>query len=127
VGVCRPAVRWCVRYQTQLVLQRLGGAERASSQVATADDVSKGGRNSSGSADRQFQHQHINRCLTTLLNWLREADPDIVCLHKLKAADAEFPARAIRQAGSCGLARGEALRAQIAVVRRRRRERVNQP
>ena len=38
-----------------------------------------------------FSINNINRRLTNLLDWLREAEPDIVCLQELKAADAEFP------------------------------------
>ena len=46
-----------------------------------------------------FNINNINRRLPDLLSWLREAGPDIVCLQETKAADAEFPAEAIRQAG----------------------------
>ena len=46
-----------------------------------------------------FNINNINRCLANLLNWLREAAPDIVCLQELKAADTEFPTEAIRRAG----------------------------
>jgi exodeoxyribonuclease III len=42
-----------------------------------------------------FNINNINRRLPDLLSWLR----DIVCLQETKAADAEFPAEAIRQAG----------------------------
>jgi exonuclease III len=51
---------------------------------------------------------NINRRLPNLLGWVREAEPDIVCLQELKASDAEFPAEAIRQARvimPCGAAR----------------------
>jgi exodeoxyribonuclease-3 len=54
-----------------------------------------------------FNINDINRRLTNLLNWLREAEPDIVCLQELKAADSEFPAEAIRQAGYHAVCRGE--------------------
>src|SRR3984885_6783171 len=54
-----------------------------------------------------FNINNINRRLTNLLNWLREAEPDIVCLQELKAADTEFPAEAIRQAGYRAVCRGE--------------------
>jgi exodeoxyribonuclease-3 len=40
-----------------------------------------------------FNINDINRRLTNLLNWLREAEPDMVCLQELKARDAEFPAK----------------------------------
>jgi exodeoxyribonuclease-3 len=42
---------------------------------------------------------NINRRLPNLIGWLREAGPDIVSLQELKAADTEFPADVIRQAG----------------------------
>jgi exonuclease III len=54
-----------------------------------------------------FNINNINRRLTNLLNWLREAEPDIVCLQELKAVDTEFPAEAIRQAGYHAVCRGE--------------------
>jgi exodeoxyribonuclease III len=46
-----------------------------------------------------FNINNINRRLPNLLRWLREASPDIVRLQELKAADTEFPADAIQQAG----------------------------
>jgi exodeoxyribonuclease III len=54
-----------------------------------------------------FNVNKINHRLTNLLNWLREAEPDIVCLQELKAADIEFPTEAIRQAGYHAVWRGE--------------------
>ena len=54
-----------------------------------------------------FNINNINRRLTNLLDWLRESDPDIVCLQELKAADTEFPAEALRQGGYCAVWRGE--------------------
>ena len=54
-----------------------------------------------------FNINNINRRLTNLLDWLREAQPDIVCLQETKAADAEFPAEAIRHAGYHAVWRGE--------------------
>jgi exodeoxyribonuclease-3 len=55
----------------------------------------------------QFDINDVNRRLTNLLTWLGEAEPDIVCLQELKAADAEFPAEAIHQAGYHAVWRGE--------------------
>ena len=40
-----------------------------------------------------FNINNINRRLSNLLDWLREAEPDMVCLQELKTADAEFPTR----------------------------------
>jgi hypothetical protein len=54
-----------------------------------------------------FNINDINRRLTNLLSWLREAEPDTVCLQELKATDTEFPAEAIRQAGYHAVWRGE--------------------
>jgi exodeoxyribonuclease-3 len=54
-----------------------------------------------------FNINDINRRLTNLLEWLAEADPDIVCLQELKATDAEFPAEAIHLAGYQAVWRGE--------------------
>src|SRR5580704_12701778 len=54
-----------------------------------------------------FNINNINRRLSNLLDWLREAEPDIVCLQELKVADSEFPAEAIRQAGYHAVYRGE--------------------
>ena len=54
-----------------------------------------------------FNINNINRRFANLLHWLREAEPDIVCLQELKAADTEFPADVIRQAGYRAIWRGE--------------------
>jgi exodeoxyribonuclease III len=54
-----------------------------------------------------FNINNINRRLANLLGWLREAEPDIVCLQELKAADTEFPADVIRAAGYHAVWRGE--------------------
>ena len=54
-----------------------------------------------------FSINNVNRRLTNLLNWLREAEPDIACLQEIKAADGEFPMEAIPQAGYHASWRGE--------------------
>ena len=41
----------------------------------------------------------INGRLNSLLAWLSRESPDVACLQELKAADAAFPAQAIRDAG----------------------------
>jgi exodeoxyribonuclease III len=46
-----------------------------------------------------FNINNVNRRLPNLLAWLAEAEPDVVCLQELKAADRDFPERAIREAG----------------------------
>ena len=65
-----------------------------------------------------FNINNINRGLTNLLNWLRETEPDILCLQELKAADTEFPAEAIRQAGYHAVWRGEKRWNGVAVLAR---------
>ena len=63
-----------------------------------------------------FNINNINRRLTNLLNWLREAEPDIVCLQELKCGDAEFPAEAIRHAGYHAVCRGETRWNGVAII-----------
>jgi exodeoxyribonuclease-3 len=46
-----------------------------------------------------FNINNVNKRLNNLLDWLRVAEPDVVCLQELKATDAEFPADAIRRTG----------------------------
>jgi exodeoxyribonuclease III len=65
-----------------------------------------------------FNINNINRRLTNLRNWLREAEPDIVCLQELKAADTEFPTEAIRQAGYHAVCRGERRWNGVAILAR---------
>jgi exodeoxyribonuclease III len=65
-----------------------------------------------------FNINNINRRLPNLLSWLREAGPDIVCLQETKAADAEFPAEAIRQAGYHAVRRGERRWNGVAILAR---------
>ena len=65
-----------------------------------------------------FNINNINRRLPNLLSWLREAEPDIVCLQELKATDAEFPADAIRQAGYQAVWRGEKRWNGVAILAR---------
>jgi exodeoxyribonuclease III len=54
-----------------------------------------------------FNVNNVRRRLPNLLAWLREASPDVVCLQELKAADAEFPAEAIKEAGYEAIWRGQ--------------------
>ena len=65
-----------------------------------------------------FNINNINRRLVNLLRWLREAEPNIVCLQELKAADTEFPADAIRQAGYQAVWRGERRCNGVAILAR---------
>ena len=65
-----------------------------------------------------FNINNINRRLPNLLSWLREAELDIVCLQELKAAAADFPAEAIRQAGYHAAWRGETRWNGVAILAR---------
>jgi Endonuclease/Exonuclease/phosphatase family len=65
-----------------------------------------------------FNINNINRRLENLLSWLREAEPDVVCLQELKAADTEFPADAIQQAGYHAVWHGEKRWNGVAILAR---------
>jgi exodeoxyribonuclease III len=49
----------------------------------------------------------INGRLQVLLQWMKEAKPDIVCLQELKAPEEKFPAKAITDAGYNAIWHGE--------------------
>ena len=54
-----------------------------------------------------FNINGINRRLPNLMAWLADAAPDIVCLQELKAADRQFPASALADAGYHAVWKGE--------------------
>jgi len=54
-----------------------------------------------------FNVNNINRRLSSLLEWLGEARPDIVCLQELKAANEGFPEQALLEAGYKAVWQGE--------------------
>ena len=53
-----------------------------------------------------FNINNVNRRLANLLDWLRSAQPDVVCLQELKAGDNQFPEKALRDAGYHAVWRG---------------------
>ncbi|MGA7806867.1 exodeoxyribonuclease III [Bradyrhizobium sp.] len=65
-----------------------------------------------------FNINNINRRLPNLLRWLRSAKPDIVCLQELKAADPEFPAQALAEAGYGAIWRGQKTWNGVAILAR---------
>jgi exodeoxyribonuclease III len=65
-----------------------------------------------------FNINNINRRLTNLIDWLREAEPDVVCLQEIKATDAEFPAEAVRDAGYEAVWRGQKSWNGVAILSR---------
>jgi exodeoxyribonuclease-3 len=65
-----------------------------------------------------FNINNVNKRLANLLDWLRSAKPDVVALQELKAADAEFPALAIEQAGYGAVWRGQKSWNGVAILAR---------
>lgn len=60
----------------------------------------------------------VNGRLRSLLRWLDEARPDVVCLQELKAPDEKFPERAIRSAGYGSVWRGQSRWNGVAILAR---------
>ena len=65
-----------------------------------------------------FNINNVNRRLPNLLRWLAQAKPDIVCLQELKAADSDFPLRAINQADYGAVWRGQKTWNGVAILAR---------
>lgn len=65
-----------------------------------------------------FNINNVNSRLDNLLEWLAREQPDVVCLQELKATDAQFPARAIRDAGYHAIWKGERLWNGVAILSR---------
>jgi exodeoxyribonuclease-3 len=58
----------------------------------------------------------VNGRLPTLLAWLAETSPDIVCLQELKTDDSKFPAREIEQAGYGAVWHGQRAHHGVAIL-----------
>ena len=54
-----------------------------------------------------FNINNVNRRLPNLLQWLKSARPDVVCLQELKCTDQAFPAEVIRRSGYHAIWRGQ--------------------
>ena len=65
-----------------------------------------------------FNINNVNKRLANLLDWLREAKPDVVCLQELKATDKEFPRAAIEKAGYGIAVRGQKSWNGVAILAR---------
>jgi exodeoxyribonuclease-3 len=65
-----------------------------------------------------FNINNINRRLPNLLQWLKTAKPDVVCLQELKATDKEFPEAAIARAGYRAVRRGQKTWNGVAILAR---------
>ena len=65
-----------------------------------------------------FNINNVNKRLRNLLDWLRVAKPDVVCLQELKAANTAFPKAAIEQAGYGAAWRGQETWNGVAILAR---------
>ncbi|HEX6832928.1 MAG TPA: endonuclease/exonuclease/phosphatase family protein, partial [Rudaea sp.] len=65
-----------------------------------------------------FNINGIRSRLERLLEWLEREAPDVVCLQELKATDAAFPAKAIRDAGYGALWSGQVSWNGVAILAR---------
>ncbi len=65
-----------------------------------------------------FNVNGINGRLPVLLRWLKQANPDIVCLQELKSPDERFPAAALRQAGYGAIWHGQKSWNGVAILAR---------
>jgi exodeoxyribonuclease-3 len=65
-----------------------------------------------------FNINNINRRLPNLLHWLKTKRPDVVCLQELKAADSEFPVKALEKAGYGAVWRGQRTWNGVAIIAR---------
>lgn len=60
----------------------------------------------------------INGRLETLLTWLSETNPDIVCLQELKAPQAKFPEKQLTEAGYASVWHGQSRWNGVAILSR---------
>src|SRR5690606_21150064 len=67
-----------------------------------------------------FNINNVVRRLPNLLAWLREAEPDVVCLQELKATDGSFPQAALAEAGYGAVWRGQRSWNGVAILARGR-------
>jgi exodeoxyribonuclease-3 len=66
-----------------------------------------------------FNINNINRRLPNLLDWLKRARPDVVCLQELKCSDKEFPKVPINKAGYDAVWHAEKSWNGVAILSRR--------
>ncbi|GAC1422375.1 MAG: exodeoxyribonuclease III [Flavisolibacter sp.] len=67
----------------------------------------------------------INGRLPVLLRWLKEAEPDVVCLQELKAPQEKFPETALKEAGFNCLWHGQKSWNGVAILSRTKIEEVS--
>jgi exodeoxyribonuclease-3 len=67
-----------------------------------------------------FNINNVNKRLVNLVDWLRQARPDVICLQELKATECEFPIAAIEKAGYGAVWRGQKSWNGVAILARDR-------
>lgn len=67
-----------------------------------------------------FNINNVVRRLPNLLDWLREAEPDVVCLQELKTTDGSFPQEALADTGYGAVWRGQRSWNGVAILARGR-------
>jgi len=65
-----------------------------------------------------FNVNNVNKRLANLLAWLAGTAPDVVCLQELKAAEPDFPAAALAEAGYGAVWRGQRAWNGVAILAR---------
>jgi exodeoxyribonuclease-3 len=65
-----------------------------------------------------FNVNNVVSRLANLLDWLKDAKPDVVCLQELKCTDTEFPAAALRKAGYHAVWQGQKTWNGVAILAR---------
>jgi len=65
-----------------------------------------------------FNINNVNKRLANLLDWLAQAQPDVVCLQELKCEDRAFPIAAIEAAGYGAVWRGQRTWNGVAILAR---------
>lgn len=65
-----------------------------------------------------FNINNVNKRLENLLQWLKEAKPEVVCLQELKAEDRAFPTDAISGAGYSAVWKGQKSWNGVAILSR---------
>jgi exodeoxyribonuclease III len=65
-----------------------------------------------------FNINNVNKRLSNLLDWLEEAEPDVVCLQELKAEDRAFPEAALVRAGYSAVWKGQKSWNGVAILSR---------
>src|SRR6185436_2969690 len=60
----------------------------------------------------------VNGRLPVLLRWLKQGEPDVVCLQELKAPQEKFPSLAIRDAGYGAIWHGQKQWNGVAILTR---------